>query len=51
MVLTGNPVVRMGKDFVEGDRITMFLKEERSVVESSKDKTVRAVIFPKGKKR
>jgi len=51
MVLTGNPVVRMGKDFVEGDRITMFLKEERSVVESSKDKKVRAVIFPKGKKR
>jgi lipopolysaccharide export system protein LptA len=29
----------------------MFLKEERSVVESSKDKKVRAVIFPKGKKR
>lgn len=51
MVLTGNPVVRQGKDFVEGDRITLFLRESRSVVEGSKDKKVKAVIFPKGKKR
>jgi lipopolysaccharide export system protein LptA len=51
VVLTGRPVVRQGKDFVEGDRITMFLKESRSIVESSKDKKVKAVIFPKeGKK-
>lgn len=51
MVLTGKPVVREGKDFVEGDRITMFLKESRSLVESDKDKKVRAVIFPKEEKR
>ncbi len=51
MVLTGNPVVRQGMDFVEGDRITMFLKESRSVVESSKDNKVKAVIFPKGEKK
>ena len=51
MVLTGNPIVRQGKDFVEGDRITLFLRESRSVVEGSKDKKVKAVIFPKGKKR
>ncbi|MBL7212983.1 MAG: lipopolysaccharide transport periplasmic protein LptA [Desulfobacteraceae bacterium] len=51
MVLTGKPVVRQGKNFVEGDRITLFLKESRSVVESSKGKKVKAVIFPKEKKR
>ena len=33
VVLTGNPVVKQGSDFVEGSRITLFLKERRSVVE------------------
>jgi len=46
LVLTGNPVVKEKNNFVEGDRITLFLKEDRSVVESFKDKKVRAVIFP-----
>ncbi|MBC8357801.1 MAG: hypothetical protein H8E54_02490 [Candidatus Aminicenantes bacterium] len=47
MVLTGNPMVKQGKDFVEGDRIIMFLKENRSVVESLENKKVKAVIFQK----
>ena len=51
MVLTGNPVVKQGKDFVEGDRITMFLKENRSVVESLGNKKVKAVIFQKSEKK
>lgn len=51
IVLTDNPVVKQGNDVVEGDRITIFLKENRSVVESGKDKRVRAVIFPKREKR
>jgi lipopolysaccharide export system protein LptA len=50
LVLTGKPVVKQGEDFVEGDVITLFLKEDRSVVESDKDKKVRAVIFPKQEK-
>jgi lipopolysaccharide export system protein LptA len=50
LVLTGNPVVKQGEDFVEGDVITLFLKEDRSIVESAKDKKVRAVIFPKQEK-
>lgn len=50
-VLTGSPVVKQGKDFVEGDRITIFLSENRSVVESNASKKVRAIIFPKGKQR
>ena len=51
IVLTGNPVVKQGKDFVEGDRITIFLEENRNVVESTGDKKVRAIIFPRGEKR
>jgi lipopolysaccharide export system protein LptA len=51
VVLTENPVVKKGNDFVEGDRITMYLKENRSVVESSGDRKVRAIIFPKPKKK
>ncbi len=47
LVLTGKPVVKQNDSSVEGDRITLFLKENRSVVESSSDKKVRAVIFPK----
>jgi len=50
LVLTGKPVVKQGEDFVEGDVITLFLKEDRSIVESAKDKKVRAVIFPKQEK-
>jgi lipopolysaccharide export system protein LptA len=47
LVLTGRPVVKQGNDFVEGDRITIFLKENRSVVESAKDNKVKATIFPR----
>lgn len=47
LVLTGKPMVKQGEDFVEGDVITLFLKEDRSIVESAQDKKVKAVIFPK----
>lgn len=46
LVLTGKPIVRKGNDSVEGDRIIIFLRENRSVVEGSEDKKVKAVIFP-----
>jgi lipopolysaccharide export system protein LptA len=51
VVLTGQPTVRQGEDFVEGSTITLFLKEKRSIVEGSNDKKVRAVLSPKSKKR
>ncbi|MDY6971444.1 MAG: lipopolysaccharide transport periplasmic protein LptA [Thermodesulfobacteriota bacterium] len=51
VVLTGNPVVRQDNDFVEGNRITIFIKENRSVVESSEDSRVKAFIFPKNEER
>ncbi len=51
MVLTGRPVVEQGSDFVEGDQITIFLDENRSVVESFHGGQVKATIFPKSENR
>lgn len=50
-VLTQNPSIQQGPDFVEGHRITIFLNENRSIVEGSKTKRVKATIFPKEKKQ
>ncbi len=50
VVLTGNPKVKQGDDFVQGSKITIYLKENRSVVEGSKSDKVRAVYFPRSKK-
>ena len=47
VVLTGKPVVKQGDYFVEGAKITLFLKENRSVVEGSKTIKVRAVMSPR----
>ena len=46
VVLTGDPVVKQGSDFVEGGKITLFLKEKRSIVEGAGEKKVKAVLFP-----
>jgi lipopolysaccharide export system protein LptA len=51
IVLTGRPVVKQGEDLVEGSRITLFLKDNRSVVEGSEQEKVRAVIMPRSEKR
>ena len=50
VILTENPSIQQGPDFVEGDRITMFLNENRSIIEGGDKKRVRATIFPKEKK-
>jgi len=42
VVLTGKPVVKQGADFVEGSKITLFLKEGKSLVEGK----AKAVLFP-----
>jgi lipopolysaccharide export system protein LptA len=44
IVLTGTPQVKQGDDFVEGSKITLFLNEDRSIVEGADGKQVRAVI-------
>ena len=51
LVLTGEPVVKQGDDFVTGSMITLFLSDNRSIVEGSEDNKARAVIFPKNRKR
>ncbi|UCB49212.1 MAG: lipopolysaccharide transport periplasmic protein LptA [Deltaproteobacteria bacterium] len=51
VVLTGRPVVKQGDDFVEGSRITLYLKEKRSIVEGSEKEKVRAVLHPRSEKR
>ena len=43
-VLTGSPKVWRDRDVVAGDKITLYLAEDRSVVEGAK-----AVIFPPAK--
>ena len=50
VVLTGKPRVTQGNDSVEGNVITLFLRENRSTVEGSGDQKVRAVIAPRGTK-
>ena len=51
MILTGNPVVKQGGDFVEGSRAILFLNENRSIIEGSEKSRVRAVLSPRGEKR
>jgi lipopolysaccharide export system protein LptA len=47
IVLTGKPLVKQGEDFVEGGVITLFLREDRSLVEGANDQKVRAVLGPR----
>ncbi|MBI5892930.1 MAG: lipopolysaccharide transport periplasmic protein LptA [Deltaproteobacteria bacterium] len=47
VVLTGNPQAQQGNDTVKGDRITVFLNDNKSIVESDGTSRVKAVIFPK----
>jgi lipopolysaccharide export system protein LptA len=48
IVLTGSPRVHQGQDYVEGDEITVFLNEERSIVKGGGGSRVNAVFTPKG---
>ncbi|MEZ4600450.1 MAG: lipopolysaccharide transport periplasmic protein LptA [Syntrophotaleaceae bacterium] len=49
VVLTGSPRVQEGKNFVEGDEITVFLNEDRSVAKSKPGSRTKAVFHPKEK--
>ncbi len=50
VVLTENPFIQQGPDYVEGQRIIIFLNERRSIVEGNEKKRVKATIFPKEEK-
>ena len=45
LVLTENPVLHDGANEVSGDRVTIFMDENRSVVEGGR-KRVKATVFP-----
>jgi lipopolysaccharide export system protein LptA len=50
IIMTGNAVMREGKNMVKGDKIVVFLNEDRGVVEGSESKRVTATIYPNEKK-
>jgi lipopolysaccharide export system protein LptA len=41
--------VWQGANVINGERITIFVQENRSIVEGSKDKRVSTTIYPKTK--
>lgn len=49
IVMTGNPLMRDGSNTVAGDRIVVYLNENRGVVERSDNKRVTATIYPADK--
>jgi lipopolysaccharide export system protein LptA len=51
VVLSGSPKVHQGQDFIQGDEITVFLNEERSVVTGKEGGRVNAVFHPQGENR
>jgi lipopolysaccharide export system protein LptA len=51
VILTGNPVLSEGKNLIKGDRVIVFLNEDRGVVESNTKKQVKAIIYPQEKKK
>ncbi len=48
VLLTGNPRINDGSDFVSGDSITVYLNDKRSVVDSKGKGRVKATFHPKG---
>jgi lipopolysaccharide export system protein LptA len=48
VVLAGNARVWQEDNVVTGERITIFLAEDRSVVEGGKQERVKAVFYPRG---
>lgn len=49
LVLSGNAEVVQGKNKVSGDEITLYIKENRTLIKSSKKSRVKAVIVPEKK--
>ena len=45
ITLVGNPVIQQGNSKISGDRVIVYLKEDRGVVEGGNQR-VKAVIFP-----
>jgi lipopolysaccharide export system protein LptA len=50
VVLTGNPVLKQENNFVEGSKITLFIRKKLSIVEGSGSNKIRAILFPRTEK-
>ena len=46
IVVTGSAMMRQGDNVVHGDKIEVFLNENRGVVEAGENKRVKATIYP-----
>lgn len=50
ITMTGNAVMREGANIIRGDKIFVFLNENRGVVEGTANKRVTATIYPEDQK-
>ncbi|MEI8172899.1 MAG: LptA/OstA family protein [Deltaproteobacteria bacterium] len=50
IIMTGNAVMREGRNVIRGNKIIVFLDEDRGVVESDNKKRVKAIIYPDDQK-
>lgn len=46
VILSGSAQVTQGSNRISGDKITLFLNEDRSVAEGSKHEKVEAIVYP-----
>ena len=46
ITMTGSAVLREGDNIIRGDRIVVFLNENRGVVEGAESRRVTATIYP-----
>jgi lipopolysaccharide export system protein LptA len=49
IIMTGNASLREGKNLITGDKVIVYVDEDRGVVESDPKKRVKAVIYPQEK--
>lgn len=49
IIMTGNATLRDGKNIIKGDKVIVFINEDRGVVESDPKKRVKAIIYPQEK--
>ena len=46
IIMTGNATLRDGKNLIKGDKVIVFVNEDRGTVESDPKKRVKAIIYP-----
>jgi len=51
VTLIGNPRIWYGEDMISGEKIIVFLDQDKIIIEGSKKNRVKAIITPKGTKK